>query len=243
MSFSKLNHISGFKVLGASGPFEHEGSASVLFKHSDLGYTLLECGWNVYATLRKTNRVRLPERIIITSLQDHSVGSLATLIRDRYSKHGRKTKIHLPVRLLPLLEQHLMDRQIENSSYELVQDNRIDFTSTSDLWYPNVNTYSATVLDKEWSFLWSGYCSLPIISVMERDKPNLFNEFSGKKYPLIFQDTTIKTHNINNHCHYSLLERHLDNYQHYSFGHTYHQASKVRKLSHEKMSCLCLWNN
>lgn len=243
MSFSTLKAIKSFRVIGAAAPFSGSTTASIMFTHTDLGSTLLECGSGVYAVLRKTDRVRRASSVVVTSLHDHSVADLQSLLLDRWWTHSQKTNLYMPPGLLQPLKDRLEQCNVPQKCWRACNQSKVVFQSTTDLWVSGMKTYAVLVEDRRWSLLWSSYCSLPIVTVMQRDNPGLFNSFSTSPMPLVMQDVTLKTHQASEHCHYTLLDRHLDDYQHFSFGHRKEQSEKLRRLTDMRLSCLSLWNN
>lgn len=243
MSFSSLKAIKSFRVVGSGAPLSGSTTASVMFTHTALGSTLLECGAGVYATLRKTNRVRHASSVIVTSMHDYSIADLQSMLLDRWWTHSQKTNLYMPPNLLQPMRDRLQQSNVPDKCWRPSNDGAVVFQSTTDLWASGMKTYAVLVEDRRWSVLWSSYCSLPIVTVMQRDNPALFNSFATSPMPVVFQDTTLKTDDATAHCHYSLLDRHLDDYQHFTFGHHKEHAEKLRKLTNSRLSCLSLWNN
>lgn len=235
--------MKAFRVLGTSSDFSGGVNASIMFNHRDLGNIVLECGSGVYGVLKRSGKLKQASSVIVTSLQDHSIASLQTLILGRWREYGYKTRVYMPTRLLQDLSHRLYATGIPSGIWVPSNHRSIAFQSTTDLWHSGMPTYAVMIEDHNYSMLWSGYCCLPIVRVLQKDNPGLLNAFNKANVSLVMQDVTLKQEESASHCHYNELKDYLVRYYHYSFGHHKDQCEKLRKNTSGQLSCLSLWNN
>lgn len=248
MSFSVLKKIPSFRVNGTESPYSGYTTMSFSFKHHTMGKVLSECGTGVYGVLRRSGQVKFMNNVIITSLMDHSIGSLATLIVDRWESYGLRTIIYVPKTIEKKLLVYLLNiKNIDEDLFETRFDNTsLNFISTKGLFSTDHITHGYVIKDnkKEYILGYSGYISIPLLNVLAKDYPTLYNEIRMFKYKIVLQDVCLKNKYKWSHCMWNKLDSELLNdANHYTFGHKGVQGEKIRKLLNENISCLCYYKN
>jgi len=95
--------------LGTGGAFHPEEKNSAMLLQSNFGTILVDCGCTVYAELKKLDITKDIQYVFITHCHDDHVGSLSSLIYDRWFIYETPTKIQCPDNLKDILENYLIE--------------------------------------------------------------------------------------------------------------------------------------
>jgi len=94
--------------LGTGGAFHTEEKNSSMLLQSSFGNILVDCGSTVYTELKRISVIKNINYVFITHCHDDHIGSLSTLIFDRWYLHQMSTKIQCHDSLKESLENYLM---------------------------------------------------------------------------------------------------------------------------------------
>jgi hypothetical protein len=102
------NNIKEIIVLGIGNCFTPEITNTSYLYSSDI-VELIDCGYNVFETLKKnfSEHLKLIENVYITHLHPDHVGSLPALILYRYFAFGKTTNVCCATSLIPDLDVYL----------------------------------------------------------------------------------------------------------------------------------------
>lgn len=227
--------IFDINMLGYGGAFNaEEGNSSFLMSTENFGKRfLVDCGSTVYSKL-SADDVKNIECVLITHCHDDHIGSLSTLIYNRWFIHNKITtiitskEVGLDLALyLTKVAGHKSEEFAIWNGYEY-PDGRfgIQTLDTSNLHVPNMPScgflFSGVYLGNRY-LLYSGDISVPIFESPSIDKDMLIKLLNGRT--ICFHDVTFKDYKGNVHCFYEKLLTYSDKFNIY--GYHYSESERI----------------
>ena len=234
------------EFLGCGGAFDViEGNSSALITAYGKKI-LIDCGPAVYPKLKQKNIIKDIDVVFITHTHEDHIGSLSTLIYDKWFLHQQKTTIECGETVSKLVKAYLTICGHTSDQYEIRTDEDVYYEEMSMQAlkvhttghhfesFPNYGFVFNFEYEGEYFFLvYSGDINIPFLSILPEDVAALIYENSDDV--IIFHDMTSLDYPGNPHCNYILLEPLTQRFDNLF---TYHHSEKHLEALKESASNL-----
>lgn len=230
---NKIKNVLGIKAkkplmeisfLGTGGAFNpEEGNSNMLIK-TQFGNILIDCGFTCYPDLKKRGLVDDIKYVFITHFHEDHIGSLSTLLFDRFILSDEVTKIEctegVKVPLLTYLNlfktsgdyTKIEDTYKLNSGPGgLYEDINMNVYKVDTTGHHSVDDSSGLVFhfrksEEDIYLVFSGDINTPFTSIIKKNHPELYVEMvKNAKHVFIFHEATAYDYPNRPHCVYSDL--------------------------------------
>lgn len=221
MSAMSGPQLGSIHVLGSGGPFDVlEGTTSMLVT-VDKKSLLIDCGPQIYSRMREQNVGMDISSIIITSSDESSIGSLATLVSHLFQNNGRVNIISTE-NIGRALRQYLFD-------VCLLPQEAVNFLNGSagsgiHLYDTDPGTSAVVVEYDRFRIIHSGRINTPVFGVI--DPEILERAEADVQNTLVFHDASLFTNGYG--CHYESLSERSEVFKNFFiFNHNEEHGSKM----------------
>jgi hypothetical protein len=232
------------EFLGCGGAFDiNEANSSVLITAYDKK-ALIDCGPTVYPLLKNKDVIGDIDVVFITHTHEDHIGSLSTLIYDKWYIHQQKTIIECGENVSKLLKAYLTICGHISEQYEIRTEKDVYYDSMMMQvlkintmghhfeTFPNYGFVFNFEYDGDFFFMvYSGDINKPIIKLLPEEIVQVL--YGNSDDVIMFHDMTALDYPGNPHCNFKLLEGLVDYFDNMF---TYHHSAQHLEALKEAQS-------